>query len=95
MLVSLFYRNYIGAGCTIIVLCVLSIVIYYMEHITLSLFEWLVDIILVMSIFSAVYGLFEYAGILHSIGVNQFEVLVLDGPYERLNLSLMQIIMLL
>lgn len=85
MLVSLFYRNYIGAGCTIIVLCVLSIVIYYMEHITLSLFEWLVDIILVMSIFSAVYGLFEYAGILHSIGVNQFEVLVLDGPYERLN----------
>lgn len=82
---SLFYKNYVGAMCVLVVLCVLSMIVYYMDHVTKEIFEWLTEIMLFMSIISACYGLFEYMGILNSIGIEQFEVLILDGPYERLN----------
>ncbi len=85
MVVSLYYQNYIGFGCSIVVLCVLSMIVYYMKHITKELFEKLVDLILFLSIFCAIYGLFEYMGILSSMGINGFEVIVLDGPNQRLN----------
>lgn len=83
--VSFYYQNYIGLLCTIICLCVLSLIIYYMDHVTLCLFENIIDIMLFMSILCAVYGVFEYIGILNSIGIDGFELIVLNEPHERLN----------
>ena len=85
LIVSLCYQNYLGAVCCIAILFVLSFILYYRVHITSELFEFISNIIIVMSLFAAFYGLIEYIGILNELDINQFEVIIFNRPQDRVN----------
>lgn len=83
--VSLFYQNYLGAVCSIGILFILSFILYYRMNITPELFEFISNILIVMSLFAAFYGLLEYIGILNKFDINQFEVHIFNSPQDRVN----------
>ena len=84
LVVSLYYKNYLGALCSLVVWLILSMIIFYANHITKPLFEFLLDIIFFFSILAAIYGLFEYTKILANF-TDDFDVLIFNSPENRLN----------
>ena len=82
--VSVFYRNYLGAVCTLAILIIYAMTCYYKFVIDKELFEYCVDLIIYMSIFCALYGLFEYFRIISNF-TDDFAVLILNSPENRLN----------
>ena len=84
-IVSLFYKNYAGFACSIGILVILSFILYYRMHITSELFEFITNVLIVMSLFAAFYGLIEYIGILNKLDINQFEVIIFNRPQDRVN----------
>lgn len=84
-LVSLFYQNYLGALCSIFILILLSFILYYRMHITKELFEFITQCIIILSVLAALYGLIEYMGILNSLDINEFEVIIFNSPKRRVN----------
>lgn len=83
--VSLLYQNYMGALCSIGILAILSFVLYYRIHITSELFEFITNLIIVLSVLAALYGLIEYIGILNSINIDTFEIIIFNKPQDRIN----------
>lgn len=83
--VSLFYQNYYGAGCSLGILAILSFVLYYRQHITSELFEFIMNCIIVLSVFAALYGLIEYIGILNKFDIDQLEIIIFNRPQDRIN----------
>lgn len=84
-IVSLFYQNYYGAGCSLGILAILSFVLYYRQHITSELFEFIMNCIIVLSVFAALYGLIEYIGILNKFDIDQLEIIIFNRPQDRIN----------
>lgn len=84
-LVSLYYRNGLGFGCSIAIFLIFSVILYYQRHASRSLFELIMDIMIFMSILCAFYGLFEYHGVLRGMGIENFEIMIFDLPKDRLN----------
>ena len=83
--VSLFYQNYYGAGCSLGILAILSFVLYYRQHITGELFEFIMNCIIVLSVFAALYGLIEYIGILNKFDIDQLEIIIFNRSQDRIN----------
>lgn len=83
--VSLFYQNYYGAGCSLGILAILSFILYYRQHITSELFEFIMNCIIVLSVFAALYGLIEYIGILNKFDIDQLEIIIFNRPQDRIN----------
>jgi len=84
-IVSLFYQNYYGVACSIGLLAIMSFVLYYRIHITSELFELITDIIILLSVFAALYGLMEYMKILSHYNIDQFEIMIFNKPKDRVN----------
>ncbi len=84
MIVSIYYKNYIGALCCIGVWVILSVILFYSQHITKDFFEKLIDVMIFLSIFCALYGLFEYTRILSNF-TDDFTLIILNSPENRLN----------
>lgn len=84
-IVSLLYRNYLGAVCSIGILIILSFTLYYRVHITKELFEFIMNVIIVLGVLAALYGLVEYMGILNSLDIDEFEVIIFNSPKQRVN----------
>ena len=55
MIVSLFYKNYLGMCISFFILIAGLFVIYYKEHITPELFEFITNIIVLLSIFAVLH----------------------------------------
>lgn len=85
LIVSLFYQNYYGAACSIGILAILSFVLYYRQHITPELFEFITNCIIVLSVFAAMYALIEYIGILNKLDIDQLEIRFFNKPQDRIN----------
>jgi O-antigen ligase len=85
LIVSLVYQNYYGAICSIGIVFVLSFVLYYRMHITPELFEFITNILIVMSLFAALYGLIEYIGVLNKKNINVFDIIIFNSPKDRIN----------
>ncbi|MEG0367010.1 MAG: O-antigen ligase family protein [Coprobacillus sp.] len=83
--VSLIYQNYVGALCSVGILLILSFVLYYRQHITVKLFDFITNCIIVLSVFAALYGLVEYIGILNSFDIDRFEIRIFNRPKDRVN----------
>lgn len=83
--VSLFYQNYPGIVCSIGLAVVLSFVVYYRVHITSELFEFITQLIIVLSVLAALYGLIEYIGILNSFNIDTVEIIIFNRPQDRIN----------
>lgn len=85
MIVSLFYQNYIGMCVAFLLLIGGLFVMYYKAHITPQLFNFITNIIVVLSVFAALYGLIEYMAVLNSINIDQFEIIIFNKPKDRIN----------
>lgn len=85
IIVSLFYKNYLGGVVAFCILIALLFVSYYKAHITPQLFNFISNIIIVLSVFGALYGLIEYIGILNSVNIDQFELIIFNKPQDRIN----------
>ncbi len=67
------------------ILAILSFVLYYRQHITGELFEFIMNCIIVLSVFAALYGLIEYIGILNKFDIDQLEIIIFNRPQDRIN----------
>lgn len=83
--VSLLYQNYYGAICSVGILVIFSFVLYYRIHIDRKLFEFITNLIVVLSVFAAIYGLIEYMNVLNKIGIDYFELIIFNKPKDRIN----------
>lgn len=83
-IVSLLYQNYIGALCSLGFLVILSFILYYRVLITKELFEFITNLIIVLSVFAALYGLMEYINILNRL---EFDIglYIFNVPKDRIN----------
>lgn len=85
LIVSLYYQNYYGVACIIALLVFFSFMLFYRVYITHELFDFITDLLIVLSIFAAFYGLVEYIGVLNDYEINQFEVIIFNSPQDRIN----------
>lgn len=85
LIISLIYKNYLGALCSVVILVILSFILYYRMHVTKPLFEFITNCIVVLSILAALYGLIEYIGILNDLNIDQFEIIIFNSPKHRIN----------
>lgn len=83
--VSLYYENYIGVLCSFCILLVFSMVIYFQCYGDQALLKSIMRMFVFMSILCGIYGLMEYCNILDTMGIDEFEILVMDSPKKRLN----------
>lgn len=85
IVVSLYYHNYLGILCSFGFLIIFSMVVYYQYYGNEALLKQIIYLYVLMSIPCAIYGLMEYNGILDTLGVEDFTVMVMDSPLVRLN----------
>lgn len=83
--ISLFYQNWIGVGCTVLIAMFISLMLYYRNYITEDVFEFIVDMLIALSVLWAIYGLYEQTQILERLGYNQFTLKIFSRRENRLN----------
>lgn len=84
-LVSLIYQNWVGVGTVAALFVAATFMIYYRQHITVDIFELVLDMLIVFSVFWAIYGLYEQIQILQRLGVDHFTLKVYSRRENRLN----------
>lgn len=84
-LVSLFYQNWVGIATVAGLFIAATFMVYYRQHITVEIFELVLDMLIVFSIFWALYGLYEQVQILQRLGVDHFILKVYSRRENRLN----------
>ena len=84
-LVSLFFQNYIGIIVTLALVIIISIMLYYRVHINASVFDFIVELIIMLSIFWAIIGFYEYLMILEKNGIHEFMIKIYARRENRLN----------
>lgn len=84
-IVSFVYKNYIGLLCSICLLFFLLFILFYRIHTTKELFELIVDIVIIMSLFAAIYGIIEYIRILNAHDIHTFKIIIYNRPQDRIN----------
>ncbi len=85
LLVSAFYKNWMGVGMTLGIFMLFSLTLYYRRHVTEALFHFLVNCIIYMSVACAIYALVEYVGILNKFDLDELEIIVFNSPKYRIN----------
>ena len=85
MIVSLFYSNYVGIAVAFFLLVGGLFIMYYKAHITPQLFDFITNLIIVLSVFAALYGLIEYMGVLNNVNIDEFEIIIFNKPKDRIN----------
>lgn len=84
-LVSLIYQNWVGLLTVAGLFAAATLMVYYRQHITPELFELILDLFIIFSVFWALYGLFEQMQILQRLGVDHFSLKVYSRRENRLN----------
>lgn len=83
--VSLFYQNWIGVGCVALIFIFVSLMLYYRQYINEDAFEYILDLLIALSILWAIYGLYEQIQILERLGYDHFTLKVFSRRENRLN----------
>lgn len=83
--VSLFYQNWIGVGCVALIFILVSLMLYYRNYINEDTFEFILDLLIALSILWAIYGLYEQTQILSRLGYDHFTLKVFSRRENRLN----------
>lgn len=84
-LVSLFNQNYLGLISVIAALLISLIFLNMKEHIDKSTFEFALDLIIAMSLFWGLVGIYEEIGILNRLGVDGFTLHIFAKRENRIN----------
>lgn len=85
LIVSLFYQNWIGVGCVVLIFIFVSLMFYYRKYINVEVFEFILDMLIALSILWAIYGLYEQMQILQRLGYDHFTLKVFSRRENRLN----------
>ena len=85
LIVSLFYQNWIGIGCIALIFISVSLMLYYRKYINVEVFEFILDMLIALSILWAIYGLYEQMQILQRLGYDHFTLKVFSRRENRLN----------
>lgn len=85
LIVSLFYQNWIGVGCVVLIFIFVSLMLYYRKYINVEVFESILDMLIALSILWAIYGLYEQMQILQRLGYDHFTLKVFSRRENRLN----------
>ena len=85
LIVSLFYKNWIGVGCVVLIFIFVSLMLYYRKYINVEVFEFILDMLIALSILWAIYGLYEQMQILQRLGYDHFTLKVFSRRENRLN----------
>lgn len=83
--VSLIYQNWFGVGASILIFIMIVLTLFYRSVITKDLFEFILDIVIIMSVLWAVYGFIEYLLILQRNDVDHFIIKIYSRRENRLN----------
>ena len=66
------HKNILGALATLGIFIAIILMVYYRKHINQSTFEFIIDMLIVLSILWAIYGIYEQFQIYHRLGVDHF-----------------------
>lgn len=83
--VSLLYQNWYGVGASLLIFIMIVLTLFYRNVITKDLFEFILDLLIIMSILWAIYGFIEYLLILQRNGVDHFIIKIYARRENRLN----------
>lgn len=83
--ISLIYLNWYGVGATALIFIMIVLTLYYRQMITKDIFEFILDMLIAMSILWAIYGFIEYLLILQRNGVDHFIIKIYSRRENRLN----------
>lgn len=85
LIISLIYQNWIGVGCVVLIFIFVSLMLYYREYVNEDVFEFILDMLIALSILWAIYGLYEQMQILNRLGYDHFILKVFSRRENRLN----------
>ena len=85
LIVSLIYQNWIGVGCLALIFIAVSLMLYYRQYINQDTFEFILDLLIALSVLWAIYGLYEQTQILQRLGYDHFTLKVFSRRENRLN----------
>lgn len=83
--VSILYKNYLGAVCALGLFVVFLFVYFFRSIISKRLFELIVDASCIVSLFCFGWALLEYYSIIQSLDYEFFDLTIADDPYYRVN----------
>ena len=83
--ISIIHKNILGALATLGIFIAIILMVYYRKHINQSTFEFIIDMLIVLSILWAIYGIYEQFQIYHRLGVDHFTFKVYARRENRLN----------
>lgn len=84
-IISLIYKNNLGAICSLGLGIVFLFVFFYRSIISKRLFELIVDASCIVSLFCFCWALLEYYSIIQSLDYEFFDLTIADDPYYRVN----------
>lgn len=84
-IISLIYQNWVGIATVAGLFLAFTLMVYYRHYITVEVFEFVLDMLIILSILWAIYGLYEQMQILHRLGVDHFSLKIYSRRENRLN----------
>ena len=84
-IISLISKNWIGIGCLLVILIFITLMVYYRKYITSDVFEFILDMMIILSILWAVYGLYEQLQIYQRLDTNPLSLKIFSRRENRLN----------
>lgn len=82
---SLFHKNLLGVLASIGLFIAIIFMVYFRKNVNVSTFEFILDMLIVLSILWAIYGIYEQFQIYHRLGVDHFSFKVYARRENRLN----------
>ncbi len=84
-IVSLYYKNYVGALCVVGILLLMTFILFYRMYIDRRLFEYILRLTIFLSLFAAFIGFIEYTNILDKNGIDSFQIIIYSKRTNRIN----------
>ncbi|MFV0394801.1 MAG: O-antigen ligase family protein [Coprobacillaceae bacterium] len=85
LVISLFFQNLFGIGCSLFMFVACALLLYYRDHITKDLFSLALEILIFCSILWAIYACYEYIKILDFLEYDHFVIKVFSRREYRIN----------
>ena len=89
IIVTLFYQNWMGFMNAFGFLGIALFIAYYRDHLNPKLFQYIVSEIIVLSLFAAAYGLYEFKIVSENSGYSFFDFKIQEKPNDRINATFM------
>ena len=83
IVVSMVYKNYVGVGCSIIILALLSLALYFGYYGNKKVMIQILKLYLLMSIVCGLYAVIQYKQILVNNGIEGWKFIIFDKPKDR------------